>query len=380
MAEALHIGLQKVQIVTWRDMEDPDAGGSELHAHRIASIWAREGIEVTLRTGASSGLSDNTVRNGYKVIRRGGRMSIFPRTALNSLLSRGDPPDGLMEVWHGMPFFSPLWATCPRIAFVHHVHDEVWDDLLPGPLAKVGRFMEMKVAPRIYGRTRLVTPSESARDDLVNMLGMSPSMVSVVHNGVDGRFSPGGERSVDPLVVAVGRLTAIKRFDALIDSLVEVRRQIPRLRAKIIGEGPERPRLEAKIREFDASDWVDLAGFVSDDELLDSYRNAWVVACASSREGWNMSITEGAACGTPAVATDVVGHRDSVWQGVSGLLAAPGPSFTSALLDVIRDPDLRERLGRGALDRSGVLTWEATAAGTLAALVEAARARLRHGA
>ena len=371
VARAREAGIARVHLFTWRDLESPDAGGSERHIDKVASIWAAAGFEVTLFTGAVPGLPAETERRGYRVVRRGGRVSVFGHAALGHLRSR-PRPDAIVEVAHGMPFFSPLWARCPRLAFVHHVHDEVWHDLLPGPAGEVGRFLEMKVAPRVYRRTRFATPSETGRDDLVSMLGMDPSQVTVVHNGVDPRFTPGGRRSPAPLVVGVGRLTAIKRFDLLVDALVAARRDVPDLRGRIVGDGPERPALEERIRRAGAEGWLELAGHVSDAELVEAYRSAWLVACASSREGWNMTITEAGACGIPAVATDVVGHRDSVWPGDSGLLVEP-EALGAAIVNVLTDAGLREKLGAGALERARPLTWEATAAGILSALTEAVR-------
>lgn len=375
-ARALEVGLKRLQLLSWRDLDAPDAGGQEIHADRVASIWAAAGLDVTVRSQAAGNLESRVVRNGYEIVRRAGRMTVFPRVALKGLLPQRNGPDGLMEIWHGMPFFSPLWARCPRIAFVHHVHADTWRVLLPGPMARVGEFMELGLAPRVYRRTRMVTPSASTRDDLVSILGLNPLQVTVVPNGIDTKFSPGGSRSPEPLVVAVGRLSPVKRFHLLVDTLVEARRQVPELRAMIVGEGYQRPLIEAKIQEAGATGWIELAGFLPDEELVDAYRRAWVVASTSAREGWNLTITEAAACGTPAVVTDIAGHRDTVWQGVSGLRVELGEQFTAALVRVLRDGALRARLGQGALERSRLLTWEATAAGTLTALVEEAEARL----
>jgi glycosyltransferase involved in cell wall biosynthesis len=94
------------------------------------------------------------------------------------------------------------------------------------------------------------------------------------------------------------------------------------------------------------------------------------------REGWNMTITEAGACGTPAVVSDIAGHRDSLTDGVGGLLVDPGDEFADALVEVLSSADLRERLGRGAAARARSLTWDATAAKVLSALVEEAEARL----
>ena len=375
-ARALELGLKRVHVLARRDFEAPLAGGSELYADKIASIWARCGLDVTLLTGAGAGLGRKAQRNGYDVIRRAGRVAVIPRTALRGAMPHRHAPDGLMEIWQGMPFFLPLWARCPRITFVHHVNGAAWRSYSGATTAKVGEFMELKVAPRVYRGSRLVTACHSARADIASLLGLDPGQVTVVPHGVDERFSPGGVRSSEPLIVAVGRLAPVKRFDLLIDSLVEVRRRVPRLRAAIIGEGPERLHLEAKIHAAGASDWIDLPGRLPADELVEAYRRAWAVASVSSRQAWNLTISEAAACGTPAVASDIVGNRDVVWHGVSGLLVGPNDDFAAALVRVLQDDVFRGRLGRGALERSNELNWDASAAGTLAALVEDAEARL----
>jgi glycosyltransferase involved in cell wall biosynthesis len=276
-----------------------------------------------------------------------------------------------------MPFFSPIWARCPKIVFLHHVHAEMWQMVMSPRLAPVGAFVERRVAPPFYRRSRIVTLSSSSRQEIVSMLGMRPERVSVVPPGVDPRFSPGGEKSAEPSVVAVGRLVPVKRFDLLIEELVSVKQTVPGLKAQIIGEGYERPRLEAQIKAAGASDWIELVGRQSEEELLAAYRRAWVLVSSSQREGWGMTITEAAACGTPAVVTRIAGHRDAVEDGVTGILVDRPEQFGPALRTVLTDESKREQLGRAALEHAGRLTWEATAAGTLEALVAEAETRRR---
>ena len=146
-------------------------------------------------------------------------------------------------------------------------------------------------------------------------------MVTAVDNGTDPYFSPGAERWPDPTVVAVARLAPVKRHELLLDAVAAARASVPGARVRIIGDGPLRPELEAWIRDHDAAGWATLLGHVTRGQLRDEYRRAWVVGSASLAEGWGLSLTEGAACGTPAVATDISGHRCSVVAGVTGLLA-----------------------------------------------------------
>lgn len=274
-----------------------------------------------------------------------------------------------------MPFFSPVWASGPRVVFLHHLHAEMWDMALSPNLARIGRFIEARLAPPLYRGTSLVTLSESSKHELVHDMGFEADRVQVVHPGVDTSFTPGGERAPRPLVLAVGRLVPVKRFHLLIDALVALKPRVPDLEAVIVGEGYQREALESLLRDRGADDWISLPGRVTDDELIELYRRAWLVASASAREGWGMTLTEAAACGTPAVATDIAGHRDAVADGESGMLVDRIADLPGALERVLTDVALRDRLGTGAIARAAECTWDATALGTLEALAADARRR-----
>jgi len=369
-------GLRRVAILAWRDLDDPEAGGSELHASKVAALWGHAGIEVTMRTSYAPGHPQVSWRDGYRVIRKAGRYLVFPRAAFSEMMGWHGASDGLVEIWNGMPFFSPLWARRPRVAWLHHVHDTMWDMTLPPRLARLGRTVEFRVAPPIYRRTPIVTLSESSKRELVDRLRFKPARVTVVPPGVDPRFGPGGTKSPVPLVVAVGRLVPVKRFDVVVDALAELKARVPDLRAVVAGEGYAREVLEAQVHALGAEEWIALPGQVDDRTLVDLYRQAWVVASASAHEGWGMTITEAGACGTPAVATRISGHTDAVVDGVTGLLVDRPGDLAGALERVLTDAGLRTRLARAAQEHAGSFTWEATARGTLEVLAaEAIRQR-----
>ncbi len=369
-------GLERVRVVAWRDLEHPEAGGSELHAHRIASLWAAAGIGVEIRTSEVRGAERVVDRAGYRVVRRGGRYGVFARAGVEGLLRRRRRGDVLVEIWNGMPFWSPLWSRAPHVVFLHHVHAEMWRMVLPPRMARAGELIERRVAPPLYRSTRVITLSQSSRAEIVDMLGLRPDKVTVIPPGVERRFSPGPPDACSPvpLVAAVGRLVPVKRFDLLIRALTRVKAFVPSLRAVIAGDGYDRSRLEALRRSLGATAWLSLPGHVGDDEIVDLYRRAWVAVSVSQREGWGMTLTEAGACGTPAVASDIAGHRDAVLHGWSGLLADGEEAIASAITRVLADPVLRARLGAGALAYAQKFTWEAAARATLEVLAEEVRA------
>ena len=281
--------------------------------------------------------------------------------ALEGLRSGGKSEDALVEIWNGMPFFSPVWRRRPRLVFLHHVHGEMWNLVLPRGLARLGDSLERIVAPPLYRSTDVMTLSGSSRDEIIERLGLPAGRVHVVPPGIEERFSPGGSRSPNPHVVAVGRLVPVKRYDVLIRELALVKREVPTLTAAILGEGYERGALEELRSSLGADDWLSLPGRVSDAEQLDAYRRAWLVSSSSLREGWGMTLTEAAACGTPAVATDIAGHRDSVQRGRSGLLVPDGEPMAEAIASLLLDERRRSELAEGALSYASSLTWERTA-------------------
>ena len=321
-------------------------------------------MDITMRTSYAQGHPERARRNGYKVIRRSGRFGVFPNAVLGEISGRHGRRDGLVEIWNGVPFLTPIWARGPRVTWIHHVHRDMWGMVLKPTLARVGRTFERRIAPPFYHRTPIVTLSDSSQSEIVDYLGIPSEHISVVHPGIDDFFSPGEDRSPVPLLLAVGRLMPSKGFDQLIRIAVDLKEVVPDLQLVIAGEGYQKPMLEAQISQLDATGWIRLAGRVSDEELRTLYRRAWVVTSASLAEGWGMTLTEAAACGTPSVATDIAGHRDSIAVGRSGLLGADLREIREQIEAVLTDGDLRRRLSDGAIEHAATLRWSSTAFGT----------------
>lgn len=340
VAEAGGLGLCRIDIRIRRRRDALQGSDLDLALHRVAAAWAEAGLDVVLR----------------------------------DTRTRGHSPDAVVEVSDTVPALGARWSRRPTIFLVDPPRaDRSWSH--EAPPEGLRHAVATRWASPVHGRRRVIAGSPSARDRIVSRLGCHPSNVQVVASGIDRRFAPGGRRAGEPLVVASGQLVPDERFDVLVELLVDAKRFVPRLQAVIVGEGPCREELDRAITRAGAEDWLRLSGPLSDPELATAYRRAWVVVSTALHGGWGIRLPDAAACGTPAVASNVADHQACVVHEVSGLLADPGHELVAGLVRVLTDGVLRDRLGRGALIGSHDRTWDACAAGILQALVAEARSR-----
>jgi glycosyltransferase involved in cell wall biosynthesis len=372
------VGVRRVESYAWRDLDDAEAGGSELHADEIFRRWADVGVEIVHRTSTRDRPREFD-RNGYRVIQRGGRYDVFARVVLRQLVRRRPSDTSTIEIWNGVPWFGPIWAPRRRLVWMHHVHRDMWAEALPRPLDAVGRFVETRFAPLFYRRSRFATLSESSADE-IEELGIDRSRLTVIPPGVHERFMPDPSHRADhPHVVVVGRLAPVKRQRLALTALAHAKDAVPELTVELVGDGPDRALVDAWIAEHAAAGWVDRRGRVSDDELVEAYRRAWLVVSASHAEGWGMSLTEGGACGTPCVATDIAGHRGSCIDGETGVLVGDVGDLPARLggeiAALLADDDRRRAMSLAAIDHARGLSWTAVAARHLDLLATAVSTR-----
>ena len=353
--------INRVLILQWRDLDDAEAGGSEVHSHNIAEIWASKGLQITFRTSAVKNSLKQTSRSGYTSVRSGGRYGVFLTAPIDLLTHRLGEFDALIEIWNGVPFMTPLLTKGPHMAFLHHQHGPLWNVALPRPLAGFGRFFERKIFPNFYRTTPLVTLSDSSRSELSSVLGLKKQNIHVVEPGISSSFYPSVNKSEHPLVVVAGRLSPYKQIERVIKVVNTVRSTVPDVRLEIIGEGADERNIRSVISSLSDNSWISLKGRVSENELVDTYQKAWVATSASLSEGWGMTLTEAARCGTASIASNIPGHVDSVSEGISGYLFDNDSEFEAHLVSILSSRNDAIALGESAHQWSSHFTWEKAA-------------------
>src|SRR5690606_10569321 len=220
--------------------------------------------------------------------------------------------------------------------------------------------------PAAYRRAGFHAISESTRDDLVAR-GVARDRIRVIYPGVDAaRFTPAatpGARAEAPTFLYIGRLRRSRGVEYAIRAVAEARRPRPELPLEIAGAGVDRPWLERLAAELGPGEAIRLLGFVPEDAKLGLLRRAWANIYPSPKEGWGITNVEAAACGTPSLASDSPGLRDSVRHGETGYLVPHGDvaALAARMLELGADPALVERLGRQARRFAEQLSWERAA-------------------
>ncbi|MFG2497220.1 glycosyltransferase family 4 protein [Streptomyces sp. NPDC048441] len=336
---------RRIVFLARRDLGNPAAGGSELLVDRLADGLSKLGHQVTLLCGGPAAFRD------YRVVSAGGDLGHYLRSRSAFTRQVGDC-DLLVEVCNGMPYLAPLWHRGPTLCLVNHVHTDLWGMRFQGalaPAARLGRRLEHWSLSGAQRGNLLVAVSPSTAGAL-RAIGVERERIRIVHNGVEepGPLHP---RSDEPLFLAMGRLVEYKRIDLLL-RLWERVRPVTGGRLVIVGDGPERERLQQQ-----AGPGVEFKGHVSEAEKHRLLCEAWMLLHPSAVEGWGLVITEAATRSTPAIGFDVPGVRDSIEDGVTGLLARGESSFAAAWCTLALSAERRQTFGKAAGERATSFRW-----------------------
>ncbi len=280
----------------------------------------------------------------YEVSESGGTFTQYPMSPLKLLRKRKDY-DLVVDVANGMTYYSPLVRSGPTICLVHHIHTAMWAEWFSPPVATFGRFLERKMMPLIYRKSTFVAVSDSTKSELVD-LGVKSNQIKIVHNATLVPDEPVSTKDIEPLFVAVGRLVPHKQLHLLLERWPEVRAKTGG-RLVIIGEGPERARLEPLLTEG-----ASLAGKVTESERDELLARATVLVHPSHVEGWGLVVMEAAAQQTPTIGFDVAGVRDSVRHEETGWLCSSMDDYVSRWIQAAQDRSSTELVGKRAREWS----------------------------
>ncbi len=331
----------------------PEVGGLESHVAGLAQGLAERGVEVRVVTSRSRPeLPSQEVASGVRIR----RIPLPSRTANGwARYAVASIPETRRwarsaDLIHAQSFASVLPAGVaahserrPWVASFHTSHFLIWARRRAWAplLSRLVRWPDHAFAA-----------SEEIREVAENLGRGRP--VEALTNGVDtARFRPSGERRRNggPTLVVPRRLVPKNGVEYLVRALPEIRRLVPGVRARLIGDGPERGRLEMLARELQVEESIEFVGARPHGEMPELLSSGDIAVFPSLMEATSVAALEAMACQVPVVATAVGGLAEIVSADVGALVPPKDPAaLARAVVELLRDGRLRDK-GRLARER-----------------------------
>ena len=356
-----------VLILNWKDIKHPEVGGAEIILYELAKRLVKDGHEVNwFCRSFPEGKRFESV-DQIKIVRMGRNRVIMYLLAPLYYWLLQKKPDVVLDCSNTIFWQTPVWALkSKRIGYLNQMAKEVFFYEFPPFVSHFGYLVE-RLQYLTYKKIKFICYSNSTRDDLISV-GVPKKSIGVFNLGIDHtRYRPGKKASC-PLFLAVSRLVKMKRNDLVINAFKSVFTKYNDAKLAVVGNGYERKRLE-EVR--DTLGLGEAVYFVDKDNLFFSknvkdqkvklMQQAWALVFPSIKEGWGMTVTECAACGTLSIVTDVSGLRDSVIGSKTGMIVNTNPSveeLAEAMFRIVEDHKLRSKLSSNAIKWAAKFDWE----------------------
>jgi len=350
--------------LSWKDRWHPQAGGAEAVSGKLMDKLVQDGHGVTLITAMYSGAKSEDSVNGVRIIRSGGRYTVYLKARKllkNEIKSRA--PDFVIDEMNTIPFASAFYSRSTNILLTYQLAREVWHYQMVFPLSLIGYVVEPLYLRLISKRySRVLTESESTKADL-QRFGFIGTDIKVFRVSID--TPPLAELPAKHelrTVLSLGAIRPMKRTLQAVKAFEAARDLNPNLSMVLAGD--DTSNYAAKVKRYAMNsrhkDAVTFLGRVSADERLRLMATCAVILVTSIKEGWGLIVTEANSQGTPAIVYDVDGLRDSVRDGVTGVVV-PNDSHKKmgqAINGLLSDSISYETLRTNAWEWSKDFTFE----------------------
>ena len=314
-----------ILIFSWRGLGHPRAGGAEMVTHQHAKAWVKAGHSVTLFTSSYQGAEPEEIIDGVRIKRKGSQYLVVHILAFFWYLFQDQRFDLVIDHFHGLPFFTPLFIRVKKLAFIHEVAKELWFlNPLPWPLnwiIGITGYLGEPFIFMLYKGTSFMTGAKSTKNDLI-ALGIPESNITIISHGVTVSKSSLKLKAKKPTITYFGVLSKDKGIEDALRCFSILNTQGD-FDFWIIGR-PETWRymnkLNKMIKELNLVGKIKMWGFVPEDLKFQLLAKSHLLINPSVREGWGLVVLEGSAMGTPTIGYNVSGLRDSIMDKQTGIL------------------------------------------------------------
>lgn len=364
-----------ILIFSWRGPNHPNAGGAEQSTFAHAKGWVKAGHKVSLFTSYYIGAKREEEIEGVNIIRSGAQFLGVQAEAFKwYLFGAHGKFDLVVDEFHGIPFFTPLYVRTKKLAFIHEVTKEVWR-LNPWPLpfklvpAILGILFEPLIFKIFYKQVcclhnkniPFMTVSKSTKKDLTDW-GINGKNITVIHNGVNlPKKINLSAKEPKKTIIFLGVLSKDKGIEDAVKVFKYLYEKDQGFQFWVVGKSAKDYLI--KIRQLATQLGVGnikFWGYVSEELKFELLAKSHILINPSIREGWGLTVIEAAAMGTPTVGYNVAGLRDSVSDRITGLLVPPKNIEALALniIELISDKARLQKMSDDAILWSKKFRWE----------------------
>lgn len=356
----------RILVFSWRDPKHPLAGGAEQVMHEHMKGWVKAGHQVTLFSSKLKNLSKEEAIDGIHIVRHGYQYLGVQISAFFYYLKNRKKYDFVVDQFHGLPFFTPIYVRKPKLAVVQEVAREVWFlNPLPKPLnllvGSIGYFSEPLIF-WFYRNLNFMTGSESAKLDISNF-GILRKQINVVPHGVVIKKIPLKiSKEKKPTIAFLGVLSKDKGIeDAL--KCFKILKEKGNYQFWVIGR-PETTKYENLVKHLAKTlgieDEVKFWGFVNQEKKFELLKRAHLLINPSVREGWGLVNIEANKMGLPVVAYNSAGLIDSVKNNLSGIICKNNSpeGLSEKIINLLTNKIMYKKLQKGAYLWSQKFSWE----------------------
>lgn len=360
-------------LLSWRGPGHPLQGGAEIAGHEISKRLVLMGHSVTRITSWYKGCTKNEVIDGVKILRFGDPIVGVRIYAFVYLLINLSNVDIVIDEFHGIPFFTPLYMKNKSIGYIHEVAKKVWDkNHLQGYLKTIIGYLGEKIEPLIfkivYKNTNFITVSNSTKKDLL-FWGIKNEKITVIPNGVTPQPMGVGELTKNlekPNFVYCGALSEDKGIHTAIHAFEQILRYHPNSNLFVLGKSTK--YFENLISSGGIGqkilNKIKIMGYVSEEKKYELMSKSLFLINPSEYEGWGLVNIEANLVGTPVVGFVVPGMVDSVKNGVNGVLVERNKGaaeIAKVIVDLMRKKSEYLRLTKGSVKWAKRFSWDKSA-------------------
>jgi len=357
----------RILILNWRDIKHPLAGGAEISTHEHAKRWVKSGHSVVQFSSSFPGAKQDEVIDGVIIIRKGNHYTVHLYAFFYYLQHLRGKIDFIVDEFHFIPFFTILYARIKKMVFIHETAGEVWFKNQGFPINILGFILE-PLFIKLYRNICFMTVSRSTKKDLMNF-GIPGHKIYVIYNGIKAINSQANKEEC-PTLICLGRLAKDKGTEDAISAFYQVQEVQKKARLWIVGREESvgyLNKLKDKALSLNISRKVIFYNYVSENRKFDLLKKAWIFIHPSVKEGWGLTIMEAASQGTPAVAYNTSGLRDSILNGKTGLLASSKTpeELAKKITILLTNRLLYNTLSKNAVEWSRKFDWDDSAGKSL---------------